>query len=88
MASPEWLDTRQRKGRSSLLDTHLLPMDMAPLVLSPGAWASSLQIVGPSSLHERTGQFLTICSRSLYLCLTLCDPMDCSPPGSSVHGIL
>ena len=20
--------------------------------------------------------------------LTLCDPMDCSPPGSSVHGIL
>ena len=22
------------------------------------------------------------------LYLTLCDPMDCSPPGSSVHGIL
>ena len=22
------------------------------------------------------------------LCLTLCDPMDCSPPGSPVHGIL
>ena len=21
------------------------------------------------------------------LCLTLCGPMDCSPPGSSVHGI-
>ena len=21
------------------------------------------------------------------LCLTLCDPMDCSPPGSSVRGI-
>ena len=20
-------------------------------------------------------------------CLTVCDPMDCSPPGSSVHGI-
>ena len=20
-------------------------------------------------------------------CLTLCDPMDCSPPGSSVYGI-
>ena len=27
-------------------------------------------------------------TRSLQLCLTLCDPMDCSPPGSSVHGIL
>ena len=22
------------------------------------------------------------------LCLTLCTPLDCSPPGSSVHGIL
>ena len=21
------------------------------------------------------------------LCPTLCDPMDCSPPGSSIHGI-
>ena len=21
-------------------------------------------------------------------CLTLCDPVDCSPPGSSVHGSL
>ena len=24
----------------------------------------------------------------IQLCLTCCDPMDCSPPGSSVHGIL
>ena len=22
-----------------------------------------------------------------HLCLTLCDPLDCSPPGFSVHGI-
>ena len=22
------------------------------------------------------------------LCLTLCEPMDCSPPGSSIYGIL
>ena len=22
------------------------------------------------------------------LCVTLCDPIDCSPPDSSVHGIL
>ena len=27
-------------------------------------------------------------AKSLQLCPTLCDPMDCSPPGSSVHGIL
>ena len=28
------------------------------------------------------------CPKSLHLCLTLCDPMDCSLPGFSVHGIL
>ena len=27
-------------------------------------------------------------AESLQLCLTLCDPMDCSPLGSYVHGIL
>ena len=29
-----------------------------------------------------------MCVKSLQSCPTLCDPMDCSPPGSSVHGIL
>ena len=34
--------------------------------------------------------FSTLCmhAKSLQSCLTLCDPMDCSLPGSSVHGIL
>ena len=27
-------------------------------------------------------------AKLLQLCLTLCDPMDCCPPGFSVHGIL
>ena len=27
-------------------------------------------------------------AQPLQSCPTLCDPMDCSPPGSSVHGIL
>ena len=27
-------------------------------------------------------------AKSLQSCLTLCNPMDCSPPGSSVHEIL
>ena len=29
-----------------------------------------------------------ICAKLLQLCPTLCDSMDYSPPGSSVHGIL
>ena len=28
-----------------------------------------------------------LCAKSLQSCLTLCDPMGCSPPGSSVCGI-
>ena len=29
-----------------------------------------------------------VCAKSLQLCLTLCSPMQCSPPGSSVQEIL
>ena len=29
-----------------------------------------------------------VCVLVTHSCLTLCDPMDCSSPGSSVHGIL
>ena len=29
-----------------------------------------------------------LCAKSFQSCLTFCNPMDCSPPGSSVHGIL
>ena len=28
------------------------------------------------------------CAKLLQSCPTLCNPMDCSPPGSCVHGIL
>ena len=35
-----------------------------------------------SQAHSRPACLLT------QSCLILCDPVDCSPPGSSVHGIL
>ena len=31
---------------------------------------------------------MCVCAKSLQLCLTLCDPMDCSQKGSSAHRIL
>ena len=35
------------------------------------------------------GQWCTyVHAKSLQLCLTICNPENCSPPGSSVHGIL
>ena len=41
-------------------------------------------------LFPQTTIFLIVCCccSVAKLCLILCDPMDCSPPGSSVHGIL
>ena len=38
--------------------------------------------------HELVLLIVLLCVRLIaQLCLTLCDPVDCSPPGSSVHGI-
>ena len=36
--------------------------------------------------HDK--ECVVCCAKSLQSCSTLCDPMDCSLPGSSVHGIL
>ena len=38
--------------------------------------------------HWATREALKVKVLVTQLCLTLCSPMDCSPPGSSVHGIL
>ena len=49
---------------------------------SPALWAYSLpaELPGKPEVHCAT--------KSLQPCPTLCDPMDCSLPGFSVHGIL
>ena len=35
---------------------------------------------------QTAGLRVCVCVKLLQLCLTLCDSMDCSPPGPSVHG--
>ena len=42
-------------------------------------------VVGTET-YTRDG--VRVCVLVAQSCLTFCDPMDCSPPGSSVHGIL
>ena len=37
--------------------------------------------------YTRIPMLRKCCAKSLRLCPTLCDPVDCRPPGSSVHGI-
>ena len=39
----------------------------------------------PSQLHPLNP--CVLCAKLLQLCLTFCNPTDCNPPGSSVHGI-
>ena len=38
--------------------------------------------------HEWSDSAAAAAALGAQSCLTLCDPVDCSPPGSSVHGIL
>ena len=45
-------------------------------------YTSSIHIVNNLESRKRVKW-----SEATQLCLTLCDPMDCSPPGFSVHGI-
>ena len=42
----------------------------------------------PNVVASQRDKALNNAPKSLQSCLTLCNPMDCSPPGSSVHGIL
>ena len=49
---------------------------------SPVPWPWGLMLLLTSSSYP----YLLCCSAS-QLCPTLCNPIDCSPPGSSVHGI-
>ena len=53
-----------------------------PVVLST-AYATAM--VWPVSLQPCLNVLYPVCLVA-QLCLTLCDPMDCSPPGSSAHG--
>ena len=46
-------------------------------------------MVFPVVMYGCEGWTITkyVCAKLLQLCLTLCNPMDCNPPGFSVHGI-
>ena len=50
-----------------------------------GQFQTSLNTTGNLLIHNRELGFKVLVAWSS---LTLCDPMDCNPPGSSVHGIL
>ena len=51
------------------------------------SWLSPVLLTQWLQIRARHVPLLT-CVLVVQLCLTLRDPVDCSPPGSSVHGIL
>ena len=54
--------------------------------MSPSFWVN----LTPMAIYSPLIDFKhdTCFAKSLQSCMTLCDPMDCSQPGSSAHGIL
>ena len=54
----------------------------------PGIIPASPALAGKFFTTEPPGKHLSEDTQSLLSCPTLCDHMDCSPPGFSVHGIL
>ena len=57
-----------------------------PLSISSKVTSSTICYQTPA--NNVTEWPLCVCAKLLQLCLTPCDRMDCSPPGSFVHGIL
>ena len=63
----------------------------APVTLTLPSQGSALRAVmtSPGAIYLRDPQVcLCMWAKSIQSCPTLCNPMDCSLPGSSVHGIL
>ena len=75
-----WLPARNLYRDQTLESTWILAPSSSPP--KPPSLPSSLFFPLPPAI-------LSACACSIaQWCLTLCDPMECSPPGLSVHGIL
>jgi len=92
------IEGRRRRGRQRMrwLDGITDSMDMnlskfQEIVKDRGAWCTAVHGVGKGhnlATEQQQQPWFPVYAKLLPSCLTLCDPMDCSPPGSSVHGIL
>ena len=83
-----WINNQmERYIGQSLGEKHGVSMPSPGTLLSPHFHMLTNLVAVPLEFY---GTFITEeCVWSVtQLCLTFCDPMDCSPPGSSVHGIL
>ena len=76
--------------KASFFHYRVFPLLCLPLSLWLPCWSklwiSSKQ--APFLFWFGWSSFISTLERVVQSCLTLCDPMDCSPPSSSVHGTL
>ena len=78
---------------SSILAWNILWMEEPGRLQSMGSqrvrhdWATSFFAWNVPWYLEFSWRDLCEAVKLTQSCLTLCDPMDCSPPGSSIHGI-
>ena len=85
----EWNGRPANHKRCQLKITDDVSSENAELRVSPAiareAWKGHMSTHHPGVLPLVT---VWVHAKSLQSCLTLCDLMDCSPAGSSVHGLL
>ena len=76
----EWApEEHQLETKSSVIDTSQAFFSL---------WKDLVHIKECTSICSDQGSFLNAAAKSLQSCLTLCDPIDGSPPGFPVPGIL
>ena len=81
------------EGPSFYFPLKLLHFSFLTSGLRTSASCFKLQLLSSAFLERNKSSCcllstMFVCAQSLQSCLTLCEPMDYSPPGSSVHGIL
>ena len=91
--SPEWCDPIVKNLRITAIRTNgnvSIPQEICILLAGKKGWESRSRVRGNIILQMCAVQYSSCaCKHAVtQLCPTLCNRTDCSPPGSSVHGIL
>ena len=71
----------------SFLASPFLPFSVLVLNFSANTFCGCI-VIFANMLHFLGSGLCVLHAKLLQACQTFCDSMDCSPPGSSVHGIL
>ena len=82
---PSWTRSTLFSQRSS----HIPSMPWSPLIAGPSQHYNMRTCGSVCSFNMKSHiRSCHTCAKLLQLCLSLCNPMDCNPTGSSVNGIL